>query len=587
MSLRLICCRSLGVFRCRPIASFINPAVNNRTLFSTAPNAAGDETREEQKLTWGRNRRSSSNEGRFGQNHDGRDRRNNFRRFDGGQNSFRENSFQRNFKSDLGGGLTNISWESEKLAECKKDFYVESEVTKNRTPEEVQAFRDRKEITVRGQDVPNPIEGFAELSLDESTMESLLNQGYEEPTHIQSQGWPIALSGRDMVGIARTGSGKTLAFIMPALVHIAHQPRRQHGDGPIALVLAPTRELAQQIVKVAKDFAPRVKSTAVFGGAKRTFQSRELGFGVDILVATPGRLIDFLETEETNLRRCTYLVLDEADRMLDMGFEPQIRKILGQIRPDRQTLMWSATWPREIRRLAEDFLSNYIQINVGSMELAANHNITQKVFVLDESEKSDKLKELLETIGAQEENKTIIFAQTKRTVDKIERQLERSGYGVRALHGDKSQAQRDSVLNEFRTGYSPILVATDVAARGLDVTDVSFVINYDYPNSSEDYIHRIGRTARGNRTGTSYCFFTEADASKAKDLVSVLTEAKQEVDPELSRMVQYGGGRGSPTRRPYTNKSNPFNRGGGFRQRSMISFDDDEDDSYSRRKEKW
>ncbi|UYV79626.1 DDX17 [Cordylochernes scorpioides] len=223
-------------------------------------------------------------------------------------------------------------------------------------------------------------------------MKAIHHQKYEKPTPIQAQGWPIALSGRDMVGIAQTGSGKTLAYILPAIVHINHQPPLERGDGPIVLVLAPTRELAQQIQQVATDFGydSHIRNTCVFGGAPKGPQIRDLERGVEICIATPGRLLDFLEGEKTNLRRCTYLVLDEADRMLDMGFEPQIRRIIEQIRPDRQTLMWSATWPREVRTMAEDFLKEYIQINIGALELCANHNILQIVDVCMETDKTNK-----------------------------------------------------------------------------------------------------------------------------------------------------------------------------------------------------
>lgn len=216
--------------------------------------------------------------------------------------------------------------------------------------------------------------------------------GFKEPTSIQAQGWPIALSGRDMVGIASTGSGKTLSYILPAIVHINNQPKILRKDGPIALVLAPTRELAQQIQQVADDFghSSGIRNTCLYGGAPKNLQARDLDVGVEIVIATPGRLLDFLESARTNLRRCTYLVLDEADRMLDMGFEPQIRKIIEQIRPDRQTLMWSATWPKEVQNLAEDFLKDYAQINVGSLQLAANHNILQIIDVCQDYEKESK-----------------------------------------------------------------------------------------------------------------------------------------------------------------------------------------------------
>nr|CAD7398809.1 unnamed protein product [Timema cristinae] len=354
-------------------------------------------------------------------------------------------------------------------------------------------------------------------------------QGFSEPTSIQAQGWPIAMSGRNMVGIAQTGSGKTLAYILPAVVHINHQEHLAHGDGPIALILAPTRELAQQIQTVAQDFgsSTSVRNTCIFGGAPKGPQMRDLNRGVEICIATPGRLIDMLERNVTNLRRCTYLVLDEADRMLDMGFEPQIRKILDQIRPDRQTLMWSATWPKEVRKMAEDYLQDYVQINVGSLQLSANHNIVQIVDVCQEYEKEAKLGRLVDEISSEPGAKTIIFVGTKRKVETITKLLCRNGYPASCMHGDKSQQERDYVLNQFRNGKTSILVATDVAARGL-----------------EDYIHRIGRTGRCTSLGTSYAFFTAKDCKQAKDLVSVLREANQTINPKLEELAQFGGSSG-------------------------------------------
>jgi len=233
---------------------------------------------------------------------------------------------------------------------------------------------------------------------------------------------------------------------------------------------------------------------------------------------------------------------------LDMGFEPQIRKIVEQIRPDRQTLMWSATWPKEVRNLAEDFLKDYIQLNVGSLSLAANHNILQIVDVCQEMEKDTKLRQLLEEIMAEKESKIIVFAETKRKVDDLTRRMRREGWPAMCIHGDKSQQERDWVLSEFRSGRAPILVATDVAARGLDVDDVKFVINYDYPSCSEDYVHRIGRTGRSDKTGTAYTFFTADNCKQAKDLIEVLKEANQVVNPRLYEIMEMGRGGGGRNR---------------------------------------
>ncbi|XP_036425997.1 probable ATP-dependent RNA helicase DDX17 [Colossoma macropomum] len=460
-----------------------------------------------------------------------------------------------------GDRLRKKKWDLDELPKFEKNFYSEHIEVQRMTQYEVEEFRRKKEITVRGSGCPKPVTNFHQAQFPQYVMDVLLQQNFKEPTAIQSQGFPLALSGRDMVGIAQTGSGKTLAYLLPAIVHINHQPYLERGDGPICLVLAPTRELAQQVQQVAYDYgkSSRIKSTCVYGGAPKGPQIRDLERGVEICIATPGRLIDFLEAGKTNLRRCTYLVLDEADRMLDMGFEPQIRKIVDQIRPDRQTLMWSATWPKEVRQLAEDFLRDYVQINIGALELSANHNILQIVDVCMENEKDNKLIQLMEEIMAEKENKTIIFVETKKRCDELTRRMRRDGWPAMCIHGDKSQPERDWVLSEFRSGKAPILIATDVASRGLDVEDVKFVINYDYPNSSEDYVHRIGRTARSTNKGTAYTFFTPGNLRQARDLVRVLEEARQAINPKLLQLVDTGRGGGGGRMRYRGSGSNSNN----------------------------
>ncbi|XP_062362103.1 probable ATP-dependent RNA helicase DDX5 isoform X4 [Cinclus cinclus] len=365
--------------------------------------------------------------------------------------------------------LTKKKWNLDELPKFEKNFYQEHPDVVRRTAQEVEQYRASKEVTVRGHNCPKPIINFYEANFPANVMEVIQRQNFTEPTAIQAQGWPVALSGLDMVGVAQTGSGKTLSYLLPAIVHINHQPFLERGDGPICLVLAPTRELAQQVQQVAAEYsrACRLKSTCIYGGAPKGPQIRDLERGVEICIATPGRLIDFLEAGKTNLRRCTYLVLDEADRMLDMGFEPQIRKIVDQIRPDRQTLMWSATWPKEVRQLAEDFLKEYVHINIGALELSANHNILQIVDVCHDVEKDDKLIRLMEEIMSEKENKTIVFVETKRRCDDLTRKMRRDGWPAMGIHGDKSQQERDWVLNEFKHGKAPILIATDVASRGL------------------------------------------------------------------------------------------------------------------------
>ncbi|KAL1301813.1 hypothetical protein AAFC00_006001 [Neodothiora populina] len=446
----------------------------------------------------------------------------------------------------LGSGLKTQEWDLATMPKFEKSFYKEHPDVAARSQAEVDAFRKEHAITIQGTNIPKPVETFDEAGFPSYVMTEVKGQGFEKPTAIQSQGWPMALSGRDVVGIAETGSGKTLTYCLPSIVHINAQPLLSPGDGPIVLILAPTRELAVQIQAEVNKFgkSSRIRNTCVYGGVPKGQQIRDLSRGVEVCIATPGRLIDMLESGKTNLRRVTYLVLDEADRMLDMGFEPQIRKIIGQIRPDRQTCMWSATWPKEVRALAQDYQTDFIQVNIGSMDLSANHRITQIVEVVSEFEKRDKMIKHLEKIMDDKENKCLIFTGTKRVADEITRFLRQDGWPALSIHGDKQQNERDWVLNEFKQGKSPIMVATDVASRGIDVRNITHVLNYDYPNNSEDYIHRIGRTGRAGANGTAITFFTTENSKQARDLVNVLKEANQQIDPRLQEMVRYGGGGG-------------------------------------------
>ncbi|KAG5927787.1 ATP-dependent RNA helicase dbp2 [Claviceps africana] len=449
--------------------------------------------------------------------------------------------------NNLGSGLQRQEWDLSTLPKFEKSFYKESPDVANRSPAEVDEFRRKHQMTIAGSNVPKPVETFDEAGFPRYVMDEVKAQGFPAPTAIQSQGWPMALSGRDVVGIAETGSGKTLTYCLPSIVHINAQPLLAPGDGPIVLVLAPTRELAVQIQQEITKFgrSSRIRNTCVYGGVPKGPQIRDLSRGVEVCIATPGRLIDMLEAGKTNLRRVTYLVLDEADRMLDMGFEPQIRKIIEQIRPDRQTLMWSATWPKEVRAMASDFLTDFIQVNIGSMDLSANHRITQIVEVVSENEKRDKMIKHLEKTMESKENKILIFVGTKRVADEITRFLRQDGWPALSIHGDKQQNERDWVLDQFKTGKSPIMVATDVASRGIDVRNITHVLNYDYPNNSEDYIHRIGRTGRAGAKGTAITFFTTDNQKQARELVNVLQEAKQQIDPRLAEMARFGGGGGN------------------------------------------
>ncbi|PWN39017.1 DEAD-domain-containing protein [Ceraceosorus guamensis] len=465
----------------------------------------------------------------------------------------------------LGNGLRTVDWNSASLTRFEKNFYTEDRRVTARSDREVQDFRAKKQMTIAGSNVPKPVQTFDEAGFPDYIMSEIQKMGFTEPSAIQSQAWPIALSGRDIVAIAETGSGKTIGFALPAMVHINAQPLLAPGDGPIALILAPTRELAVQIQQECTRFgaSSRLRNTAVYGGVPKGPQIRDLQRGAEIVIATPGRLIDMLEAGKLNLRRVTYLVMDEADRMLDMGFEPQIRKILSQIRPDKQTCMFSATWPKEVQRLANDFLNNFVQVNIGSIGLAANHNVKQVIEVCTDFEKRGRLIKHLDTIS-QENAKVLIFTGTKRVADDLTRYLRQDGWPALAIHGDKQQQERDWVLSEFKSGRSPIMVATAVASRGLDVKDIGYVLNYDFPTNTEDYIHQIGRTGRAGAKGTAITFFTTGDAKSARELVGILREAKQEIPPEVMEMSSYGGGGGRGGGRGYGGGRGGRGGGGGY-----------------------
>eukprot|EP00928_Gymnodinium_smaydae_P014681 TRINITY_DN15403_c0_g1_i1.p1 TRINITY_DN15403_c0_g1~~TRINITY_DN15403_c0_g1_i1.p1 ORF type:complete len:606 (+),score=101.31 TRINITY_DN15403_c0_g1_i1:71-1819(+) len=451
----------------------------------------------------------------------------------------------------VGENLRALNWQEESLVGIKKNFYAEHPEVAALAPQQVDALMKEMSATIQGaQPHPKPVRSFDHIDLPQETLRTIEAAGFAAPSPIQSLGWPTALSGRDMVGIAQTGSGKTLAYLLPALVHIAAQPPLRPGDGPIGLVIAPTRELAMQIQAEAIKFtnSSGIRNTAVFGGVSRYGQASDLRRGVELVIATPGRLLDFLESGVTNLKRVTYLCLDEADRMLDMGFEPQIRKVVSQIRPDRQTLMWSATWPKEIQRLARDFCrEDPLKLTIGSEELTLNPNITQQIEVVSDFEKRNRFMDFIrQAVGGGDTGmKVLVFTETKRGADALCRELQYSQLRAQAIHGDKDQNQRDRTMADFKSGRINVLVATDVAQRGLDIKEVGYVINYDMPKTFEDYIHRIGRTGRGGNKGTAITFFP-ADAY-TPDVIRMarhISKAMRDLgQPAPDALVALAGGR--------------------------------------------
>jgi len=445
---------------------------------------------------------------------------------------------------------------------------LQSQPTTSLTPQEIEQFYKENEMVASGTNVPNPVRTFAEAGLPQHILDVFSKAGYQRPTPIQSQGWPMVLTGRDVVGIAQTGSGKTLGFGVPALMHICAQPPLQRGDGPIALVVAPTRELATQIEKDLEAYArcSGIKTCCVYGGAPKRQQEYKLRQGVELLICTPGRLLDFLERGTINLHRCTFLIFDEADRMLDMGFEPQIRAITGQIRPDRQVLMFSATWPKEVQQLARDFLPNdMLKIRIGNGELTTSKNVTQIVrCVSSRYEKDGHLKEALRTY---QNGKAIVFTSTKRMADQLARSLNQEGFYAESIHGDKEQRQRERILANLKSGHTNVMVATDVASRGIHVKDIVCVVNYDFPNNCEDYVHRIGRTGRAGAKGVAITLFDlQKDGKKARQFVQLLDKAGAEVPPEMRQCGgrRFGGGsrRGGGSRGRYSGGRGGSRRGG-------------------------
>ncbi|XP_036403067.1 probable ATP-dependent RNA helicase DDX43 [Megalops cyprinoides] len=432
------------------------------------------------------------------------------------------------------------------LPPIQKEFYAETESVASRSVEEVQAWRkennnifvdDLKEEVKRP--LPNPVCTFAEAFQHyPEIMENIARVRFTKPTPIQSQAWPIVLKGFDLIGIAQTGTGKTLAYLLPGFIHMDQQPvPRDRRDGPGMLVLTPTRELALQIEAECNKYSYKgFTSVCIYGGGDRRAQIRVTASGVDIVIATPGRLNDLQMNEHINLRSVTYLVLDEADRMLDMGFEPQIMKIILDIRPDRQTVMTSATWPPGVRRLAKSYLKDPMMVYVGTLDLAAVNTVEQAVLIVQEEEKKAYVYDFIHNM--EPEDKVLIFVGKKLVADDLSSDLCLRGIAVQSLHGDREQCDREEALQDFKDGRVRILVATDLASRGLDVHDITHVFNYDFPRNVEEYVHRVGRTGRAGRSGVAVTLVTRADWKWASELIHILERAGQTVPEELVLMAE-------------------------------------------------
>ncbi|XP_019390275.1 PREDICTED: probable ATP-dependent RNA helicase DDX46, partial [Crocodylus porosus] len=451
---------------------------------------------------------------------------------------------------DLQTALTGYQTKQRKLLEpvdhgkieyepFRKNFYVEVPELAKMTPEEVNVYRLEMEgITVKGKGCPKPIKTWVQCGISMKILNSLKKHGYEKPTPIQAQAIPAIMNGRDLIGIAKTGSGKTIAFLLPMFRHIMDQRSLEEGEGPIAVIMTPTRELALQITKECKKFSKTLglRVVCVYGGTGISEQIAELKRGAEIIVCTPGRMIDMLAANNgrvTNLRRVTYVVLDEADRMFDMGFEPQVMRIVDNIRPDRQTVMFSATFPRAMEALARRILNKPIEVQVGGRSVVCS-DVEQHVIVIEEENKFLKLLELLGHY--QEKGSVIIFVDKQEHADGLLKDLMRASYPCMSLHGGIDQYDRDSIINDFKNGACKLLVATSVAARGLDVKQLMLVVNYSCPNHYEDYVHRAGRTGRAGNKGFAYTFITEDQARYAGDIIKALELSGNPVPAELEKL---------------------------------------------------
>ncbi|QDV46439.1 ATP-dependent RNA helicase RhlE [Stieleria neptunia] len=366
------------------------------------------------------------------------------------------------------------------------------------------------------------MKSFQELELFEPLEKRLAELEYTTPTPIQAQTIPAAIEGKDILGCAQTGTGKTAAFALPILDFLGHEAPRAASGRPLALVLAPTRELAIQIGQSFHTYGKHVRfrQTLVYGGVGQNEQVRSLNKGAHVLIATPGRLIDLMEQGHVRLSDIEILVLDEADRMLDMGFMPAIKKIIAKLPQDRQSLFFSATLPPKIRELADQLLFNPFQVNV-TPKTKSVEQIDQSVRMMDRCEKVDQL---VKVLRGDDVLRSIVFTRTKHGANALTRKLEKQGITATAIHGNKSQAARQRALSAFRDNRISVLVATDVAARGIDIDDVTHVVNFDMPMEPESYVHRVGRTGRAGANGIAISFCTVDERDKLREIEKLIDQ---------------------------------------------------------------
>lgn len=387
---------------------------------------------------------------------------------------------------------------------------------------------------------------FEQFNLDSRLMQGIKLAGYQTATPIQEAAIPAALRGRDIIGTAQTGTGKTAAFVLPILDKLLDGQRGM----PRALIVTPTRELAEQIHQVTKTLSAGtgLRSATIYGGVGADRQIKALRAGVEILVATPGRLLDLIQQRHAKMNRIEILVLDEADRMFDMGFLPDVRRIIKAVPAERQTMLFSATFPPEVEQLASQSLIEPQRISMGISKPAVT--VTHALYPVPQHLKSALLLKLLKQINS---DSVLVFTRTKHRADKVARQIAHAGFRVTSLHGNRTQGQRERALHGFKTGHFPIMVATDIAARGLDIESITHVINYDMPDTADAYIHRIGRTGRAQRTGDAFTLVTPEDADMIRTLERIMKHPLEKItledfdySPPAPPRSAHSHGRGAP-----------------------------------------
>ncbi len=400
---------------------------------------------------------------------------------------------------------------------------------------------------------------FEELNLIPQILKALHHKGYTDPTPIQERAIPVLLQGRDLLACAQTGTGKTAAFALPIL-QLLHKDQNQADQRRVikALVLTPTRELAIQIQESFENYGKelKIRSTVIFGGVKQHSQVREIRAGVDVLIATPGRLLDLLNQKIVNLSTIQFFVLDEADRMLDMGFINDVKKIVQLIPVKRQTLFFSATMPPAIATLAHTILNQPIKVEVTPVSSTAA-TVRQSVYYVDKIKKKDLLLHLLKD---EVKGSVLVFMRTKHGADKLSKFLNIEGVRSEAIHGNRSQGQRQTALTNFKEGKTRILVATDIAARGIDINALPYVINYDIPNEPETYVHRIGRTGRAGSDGTAISFADHEEKAYIKSIEKLINRSIPIIAAHAFPMTAYVPGVATPKSQPQQQQSRSFSR---------------------------